>query len=341
MGIKGLTTLIKDNASESIETSQLFKLSGKKIGIDASGLIYKALMVIRQSGKLLTNGHYPTSHIVGIFNKTCNLINYGITPLYIFDGKPPKEKFIVIKERNEKAWAAKKKIMEGNLSKEDSSKLEKQTIRLKKYHIDDIKQLLDLLGVQWIDAEGEAEGVAAELCRVGVIDYVLSEDMDTLAFGSPNLIRNCIDKTIKRRDGIISIFHLDKLLEGFDMTFEQFLELCVLSGCDYCDTLKRVGNKTAFKLIKEHGNIQDVLQNVNSNKIPDGFRERFDKSIELFNMYRGYNEDRQINVVLRPINYNGLIKYLVTENKMDEKKIMNSIKRIYTSKVYQLKHDSH
>ena len=331
MGIKGLTTLIKDNAPESIETSQLFKLRGKKIGIDASGLIYKSLMVIRQHGQLLTNGQYPTSHIVGIFNKTCNLINYGIIPLYIFDGIPPEEKSLVIKERNDKARAARIKLIEGDLSYIDRSKLEKQTIRLRKYHIDDIKTLLDLLGVQWIDAEGEAEGVAAELCRVGVVDYVLSEDMDTLAFGSPNLIRNCIDKTIKRRDGIISIFHLDKLLKGFDLTFEQFLELCVLSGCDYCDTLKRVGNKTAYKLMAAHGNITDVLQNVNSNKIPDGFRSRFDKAIELFNMYRGYNDSRRINVVLRPINYNGLIKYLVTENKMDETKIMNYIKRINMS----------
>ena len=47
MGIRGLTALIKDNAPDAIETSQLYKLKGKVIGIDASGLMYKSLMVIR------------------------------------------------------------------------------------------------------------------------------------------------------------------------------------------------------------------------------------------------------------------------------------------------------
>ena len=332
MGIRGLTTLIKDNSPDSIETSQLYKLNGKRVAIDASCLIYKALMMIRSGGKLLTNGKYTTSHIVGIFNKTCAYLNYGITPLYVFDGKPPEEKSAVIKERNDKAFDAKQKISEGKISKYEADKLEKQTIRMNKYHISDIKQLLDLMGVQWIDADGEAEGVAAELCRIGVVDYVLSEDMDTLAFGAPRLIRNCIDKTVKRTEGIISIFHLDKLLEGFQLNYEQFLELCVLSGCDYCDTLKRVGNKTSLKLMRAHGNITIALQNVNSNKIPFGFRQRFDKAITLFNMYKGYNDTRDIKVVLKPMNYSGLLNYLVVENKMDEKRITKAIQKINSSK---------
>ena len=332
MGIRGLTTLIKNNSPNAIETSQLYKLKGQRVAIDASCLIYKALMMIRSGGKLLTNGKYTTSHIVGIFNKTCAYLNYGITPLYVFDGKPPDEKSAVIKERNDKAWQAKQKISEGTVSKIEADKLEKQTIRMNKYHISDIKTLLDLMGVQWIDAEGEAEGVAAELCRIGVVDYVLSEDMDTLAFGAPRLIRNCIDKTVKRKEGIISVFHLDKMLEGFNLNYDQFLDLCVLSGCDYCDTLKRVGNITSLRLMRDHGNITTALQNVNSNKIPPGFRQRFDKAITLFNMYKGYNDTRNIEVVLKPINYSGLINYLVVENKMDEKRITNAIKKINSTK---------
>jgi flap endonuclease-1 len=334
MGIRGLTALIKDNAPDAIETSQLYKLKGKVIGIDASGLIYKSLMVIRQHGKVLTNGQYPTSHIVGVFNKTCSLLSYGITPVFIFDGKPPLEKGAVIKERNDKAQAAKDKLCNSpTLSNKASENLQKQTIRLRKYHTDDIKRLLDLLGVKWIHAEGEAEGVAAELCRIGLLDYVMSEDMDTLAFGTPKLIRNCIDKTIKRTSDIISIFSLDKVLEGFGLNYNEFLELCVLSGCDYCDTLKRVGNKTAIKLMREHRGITKVLEVVNDNKIPEGFRGRFDRSIELFNLYRGYNDTRDIKIVLKPINYNGLLQYLVTENKMDETRILANIKKINSVKM--------
>lgn len=333
MGIRGLTTLIKNNAPRSIETSQLYKLKGKVIGIDASGVIYKSLMMIRSGGKVLTNGKYPTSHIVGVFNKTCSLLSYGITPVYVFDGKPPEEKGNVIKERNAKARTAKEQLSHNtNLSHGDIENLHKQTIRLRKYHTEDIKKLLDLLGVMWIHAEGEAEGVAAELCRIGLFDYVMSEDMDTLAFASPRLIRNCVDKSVKRTKDIISIFHLDKILEDFNLSYEEFLELCILSGCDYSDTLKRVGNKTAYKLMTEHRRIETVLTHVNANKIPDGFYDRFIKSRELFMMYRGYNDTRDFKINLKPINYTGLIQYLVTENKMDETRIVSAIKRINSQK---------
>ena len=334
MGIRGLTTLIKDNAPKSIETSQLYKLKGKVIGIDASGVIYKSLMMIRSGGKVLTNGKYPTSHIVGVFNKTCSLMSYGIIPVYIFDGKPPGEKSSVIKDRNDKARIAKEKLSSGvKLSTAVEETLQKQTIRLRQYHTEDIKRLLDLLGVQWIHAEGEAEGVAAELCRIGLLDYVMSEDMDTLAFAAPRLIRNCVDKTVRRTKDIISIFHLDKILEGFKLNYDEFLDLCILSGCDYCDTLKRVGNKTAYKLMIAHRCIDQVLDNVNDNKIPIGYFERFRKSRELFLMYRGYNDTRNISVDLKPINYSGLIQYLVTENKMEESRIVSAVKRINSIKV--------
>ena len=333
MGIRGLTALIKEHSPMAIQTSQLYQLNGKVVGIDASGLIYKSLMVIRQHGKVLTNGQYPTSHIVGVFNKTCSMLSYGITPVFIFDGKPPDEKNELIKERNEKARIAKEKLASADITDiKTNQSLQKQTIRLRKYHTEDIKRLLDLLGVMWIHAEGEAEGVAAELCRIGLLDYVMSEDMDTLAFGAPKLIRNCIDKTIKRKTDIISIFSLDKVLEDFGLNYDEFLELCVLSGCDYSDTLKRVGNKTAYKLIREHRGITKVLENVNANKIPEGFRKRFDKSIELFHLYRGYNDTRNFKIVKKPINYNGLIQYLVTENKMDESRITASIKKINSVK---------
>ena len=46
---------------------------------------------------------------------------------------------------------------------------------------------------------GEGEAIAAKLCRIGYVDYVLTEDMDTLVYGSPKLIRNCLDKSLKEK----------------------------------------------------------------------------------------------------------------------------------------------
>ena len=94
MGIKSLTKLIKSHSPDSIETSQLYKLSGKKVAIDASLVIYQCLMNIRHNGKNLQNiNNKITSHITGIFYKNINYLSMNITPIYIFDGKPPHDNF--------------------------------------------------------------------------------------------------------------------------------------------------------------------------------------------------------------------------------------------------------
>ena len=196
MGIKSLTKLIKQKAPDSIETSQYHKLSGKRIAIDASLYIYQCLMNVRHNGKYFTNDKDKvTSHISGIFYKNVNLLALNITPVYIFDGKPPEEKREVIKCRQEKAKAAKtaleNAIGDETCSDSTKDKLEKKTIRLTKTHIDDIKQLLNLMGIEYLHIDGEGEALASELCRIGYVDYVMTEDMDTLPFGCPRLIRNC------------------------------------------------------------------------------------------------------------------------------------------------------
>ena len=46
---------------------------------------------------------------------------------------------------------------------------------------------------------------------MGYVDYVLTEDMDTMVYGCPRIIRNCVDKDLKRKD-IVSIFTYEKFL---------------------------------------------------------------------------------------------------------------------------------
>ena len=36
----------------------------------------------------------------------------------------------------------------------------------------------------------------------------------------------------------IKEFYLDKVLEGFEMSQEEFIDLCILLGCDYVDKIK-------------------------------------------------------------------------------------------------------
>ena len=85
MGIKSLTQLIKLKSNNAIEHIPLSKLSGKRVAIDASLIMYQSLINIptEYNGK-------DTGHIIGVYNKNINYLSNNITPIFIFDGHPPK-----------------------------------------------------------------------------------------------------------------------------------------------------------------------------------------------------------------------------------------------------------
>ena len=58
----------------------------------------------------------------------------------------------------------------------------------------------------------------------------------------------------------ISEIHLQTALEDLDMTMDQFIELCILLGCDYLEPIKGIGPKTALKLLREHGSLAKVVE---------------------------------------------------------------------------------
>jgi len=327
MGIKGLTQLIKQNSPDAIETINLHKLSGKTIAIDASLFMYKMLINVRKSDQSYFKSEQGkvVSHITGIFYKTTNYLAVNITPIYVFDGKPPDNKSEVLKSRNEKVANAKAAMENEDLSEEQKNNLEKQTVRLTREHVDDIKCLLDLMGVSYVQANGEAEAYASEMCRKGMVDYVVTEDMDTLAFGCPRMIRTCLDRSIKRSD-VISIIHLDKLLHGFEMNYVEFIDMCILCGCDYCENLPRVGNKTAFNHIKKYKSIEGMLPKIKD--LPEGYEHRYKESRRLFTMYHDNLDLQQLTIHHSERRLDELYQYLTQTCSMSEKRVHNGIKKI-------------
>lgn len=327
MGIKGLTQLIKQNSPDAIETTNLHKLSGKKVAIDASLFMYKMLINMRTtSNAYFTNKDGKViSHITGIFYKTSNYLAVNITPIYVFDGKPPQNKQDVLDKRNAKVTNAKESMENITLTEEEKNNLEKKTVRLTKEYINDIKQLLDLMGVSYVQANGEAEAYASEMCRQGLVDYVVTEDMDTLAFGCPKMIRTCLDKSIKRSD-VISIIDLECVLKNFDMNYTQFLDMCILCGCDYCTNIPRIGNKTAYNLIKKHGSIESMLPNIKN--VPDDYETKYKESRQLFRMYQDKLDMQQLTIHHSERRLDELYNYLTHTCNMSEKRVQNTIKKI-------------
>jgi flap endonuclease-1 len=326
MGIKGLTQLIKKNSPGSIQHNALYTMKDKRIAIDTSIFLYKSLMNVRSKGDYLRNTDGKVvSHIQGLYYKTNQLLTLGITPIYIFDGKPPQEKRDCIKARVKKAEECKVK-MENTENSEEKKILEKGTIRMKKEYIDDLKHLFSLMGVSYIHADGEAEAYASELCRLGFVDAVMTEDMDTLSYGCPQMIRGCIDKSIKRSD-VVTVFDFKKIIEDLKLTHDEFIDMCILCGCDYCPTIPKVGPVRALKYIQKYKTIENLIESGEKIDISDEFKNKYIASRGLFKVFDGKIDLSNLPISETKYDVDGIYQYLVNTCNMNTKRVQNSLNK--------------
>ena len=59
------------------------------------------------------------------------------------------------------------------------------------------------------------------------------------------------------------------MLAGFDMDMNEFIDLCILCGCDYTKNIGGIGPVRAFKLIQDEKNIENVLAKIEVDNADD------------------------------------------------------------------------
>lgn len=328
MGIKSLTQTIKKYSPDTIKNENLYKLTGKRVAVDASLVIYQQLHK-GPKGKLFTNSTGKiTNHITGLFYKIMNYISLNIQLIFVFDGKPPENKQLCINDRKEKSKKALEKA-ETCKDEEEKLKLKKASLRITNAMINDVKKLLNLLGIPYIHPDGEAEAYASELCRIGYVDYVLTEDMDTMGYGCPRIIRNCVDRDLKRKD-IISIFTYEQLINDLELTHDKFIEFCVLCGCDYCPSVPKIGNITALKLIKKYKTMNEIVEK-SSYEFPDKYLDIFQAAKENYFIFRDKIKPEEIKIECPEKDIDELRKYLINDIEMSEKRVQNALKKFHNN----------
>ena len=225
MGIKYLNRFLQENCKESIRKVNLYELSGKKVVIDTSIYMYRYL-----GEEALLENIYLMINILRINN---------IIPLFVFDGKPPKEKEDLLKERKENKKKAEEKynelknqLIDGQNEKEkieeEMIQLKKEFIRLHHTDIKDVKLLIQSLGVSYIEAPGEADKLCAKLVNKNLAYACLSEDMDMFVYGCKRVLRylSLLNKTA-------IMYEMKDILIELDMNFNDFKNICIISGTDY------------------------------------------------------------------------------------------------------------
>ena len=175
------------------------------------------------------------------------------------------------------------------------------------------------------------------MCKMGLAFGTASEDMDSLTFGSSFLMRGFNSK----KEPITQV-ELAKVLEGFEMNMDEFIDLCIMCGCDYTHSIGGIGPIKAFNLIKEHGNIEKVLEQINimnedpSKKqkyiIPENFL--FEESRDLFKSPDAITEKEEIEPKLKweSPDHEKMREFLINEKAFAENKVESGIKKLESCK---------
>lgn len=249
MGIQHLNRYMKEKCNahainkDAIRHISFNDLRGKKIAVDTSIYMYK----FSAEGALIDNMY----QMIALFRMN------GIIPYFVFDGKPPQEKYELLKIRKEEKIIAEEKFKQLNIKLTDITdyeekreingeldSLRRKFVRLSMDDIEKVKKLMELCGVSYCVANGEADKLCAKLVLTKTVYACLSEDMDLFVYGCPRVLRY-----ISLLKSSFVMYDFKKILECLQINMENFRKICVISGTDYNYTETKSKNINLYKTI--------------------------------------------------------------------------------------------
>lgn len=314
MGIKNLNRLFIEHCSKhATKRVDIRTFSGKTIVIDTSIYMYKFIA----QNALIENMYL----LMSIFIKN------KISPIFVFDGKPPPEKRRLINQRRILKKDAEKKYSDLQLLLSTASaplkqdieiemeSLKKKFIRIKESDVSNVKSLMRAYGASYCDAEGEADKLCVYMVKTGKAWACLSDDMDMFVYGCPRVLRHV---SLLKHSAIL--YDLDLILGDLNMSMNDFRQVTVISGTDYNinpstslgETMKWYNQ---FKLSYHESSENELLFYNWLHKFTKYIRS-YDDLISVHSMF--YIDDNDDNLASREIqSFTGNVGIMQTVLKLD------------------------
>ena len=309
MGVK-----FKDIVSP--EEISLKDLEGRTVAIDAYNTIYQFLSGIRQrdGSPLMDQNGNVTSHLSGILYRTASIVDKGIKPIYVFDGESHEHKAKTIEQRR----AIKEEAMEkweeakaaGNI--EEARKFAIRTSRMSPYILESSKELLDYMGIPYVQAVGEGEAQGAYIVNQGDAWAVASQDYDCLLFGAPRIVRNL---TLSGGLSNLEYLELEKVLEELDLSREQLIDVALMVGTDFNEGIHGIGAKTGIKLIRNNS-LEDVL-------VQKGITDVEVEPDELRDIFLKHDVNTDYKIKFKSAKTDKLLEFMCEEHGFSESRVLN------------------
>jgi len=278
MTIKGIWDWIEKNVEYAKESSE--KYAGKIVPMDILGIIYQTRYTPRLRAYKKIDPYVEEIDERDVDCKWLGIIverlikwirDFKIIPLFVYDGPVNPMKLKTLEKRNEGYVKVQERINEMRNNYEKGRKLlisaeDKNTLRglLVRNHLvpteskKRFKKFFEKIGIPSITVEGDAERFCALMAnKLGTA--VMSKDGDCLAHGARKMIlaNEIIYEGLKKIDAF-KIIKLRDVLLKMDLTYKEFLDVCIMSGTDYNENIKGVAFGKSLGLIKKYGSIENL-----------------------------------------------------------------------------------
>nr|QYA18852.1 flap endonuclease-1 [Clandestinovirus] len=249
MGILKLLPFIRDCCTKGYYNGKfLYHYAGKRMAIDAHVQLHEFM----SSGASIPEGFIRIALL---------LKGSGIHPIFVFDGKASASKAYTTEKRQALKQAKAEHLADVMATPElftptEIEKAEKEARVITSSHIEQAMKTLEVLGIPYVASSGEADLVLAALYRNGEIDGVFSKDSDMIVHGISPLVVGLVGY----QTGPLEEYRSDEIKQELGFSDDEFIDFCVLMGCDYTEKIKNIGPANALKFIKEHKNIETIIE---------------------------------------------------------------------------------
>ncbi|MBU1129213.1 MAG: flap endonuclease-1 [Nanoarchaeota archaeon] len=316
---------------------QISELTGKTVCVDAFNILYQFLSTVRQMDgtPLMDNKKRVTSHLSGLFYRNLNLLEQGIKLVYVFDGEPPALKLKTHEKRQDFRNVAKEKY---NSAKQDEDfsgmkRYGSQLIRLTDEMIEESKELLEAMGIPVIQAPSEGEAEAAYLAQIKQEVYAsISQDYDSLLFGTPRLIQNLTSSKRKKTfsgwiETSLELIELNAVLNLLEINLDQLICLGILVGTDYNPKgIPGIGQKKALQIVQKYKQPILIFESVEEQMLGLPEEDRFDWK-EIFELFHNHNV-KDAEFEFQKINEQKIKEILIAEHDFSESRVEKQLERL-------------
>lgn len=262
MGVHAIWELVEDAVDERVPftsfATRFYDTNRRPVRIAVDGYIW----LVEASSNIPPNINKQAAmgKMLQVFHtKIRYLISLNVTFVIVFDG-PFKPSF------------KRRKLSGKEIQRLDGKSYEVQYQELQKTigtrplndlpEVKIIKEMLKLWNVSFVQAPADGEAECAKLQKEGIVDYVMSNDSDTLAYGAGKMLRNFsryredkpssaagIQHFKKTQDWWVTPIHMETVerVKGYDA--KRLRLLSIICGGDYNTGVSKLGSQKASQLV--------------------------------------------------------------------------------------------